>query len=293
MATNQHEIYEKARKRTVQKKGFYIHIVLFILGASIIYSLTLINGFDIDHNAVNFYIAITVWFLLLLLHFVKVFITSKFFDQDWERKATEKLIQKHNKKVLLLEKKLQKSGVLPAPTVTKMKGLFTAFKKKREIILIAALGSNNELGKDNDLIWHLPADLKRFKKLTSGHHIIMGRKTFESIGKPLPNRTTIIITRDKNYKHEGCLIANSLEGAILLSKKDESPFIIGGAQIYNQALKIATKLEITYVHHTFEADVFFPKIDVTIWNEIKREFYKADEKHNYDFSFVSYTKKTT
>lgn len=292
MATHQHEIYEKARKRTSQKKSFYIHVVLFIIGASIIYSLTLINGFNIDHNAINFYIAITIWFLLLLLHFIKVFITSKFFDQDWERNATEKLIQKHDKKIVLLEKKLQKTGVLPTPTVKK-KSLFAAFKKEQEIILIAALGSNNELGKDNDLIWHLPADLKRFKKLTSGHHIIMGRKTFESIGKPLPNRTTVIITRDKNYKQDGCLTANSLDEAIKLSKKDESPFIIGGAQIYNQALKIATKLEITYVHHSFEADVFFPKIDVTIWNETEREFHNADEKNKYDFSFVSYSRKMT
>ena len=159
------------------------------------------------------------------------------------------------------------------------------------ITIIAAIANNNALGKDNQLIWHLSADLKRFKKLTTGHHIIMGRKTFESIGKPLPNRTSVIITRNKNYKQEGCIVVNSLKEALKIAKNDDSPFIIGGAQIYEQAIKIANKLNITFVHHDFEADVFFPKIDLTIWKETTREKFKPDDKNKYSYSFVSFLKK--
>lgn len=126
------------------------------------------------------------------------------------------------------------------------------------ITLIAAISTNNALGKDNDLIWRLPADLKRFKKVTSGHPILMGRNTFESIGKPLPNRTSIIITRNNQYKKEGCLIANSLEEAIAITEGKDA-FIIGGAQVYKQALEnnLIDQLDITRVHQEFEADVFF------------------------------------
>ncbi|OSY86989.1 diacylglycerol kinase [Tenacibaculum holothuriorum] len=158
------------------------------------------------------------------------------------------------------------------------------------ITIIAAIANNNALGKDNDLIWHLPADLKRFKKVTSGHHILMGRNTFESIGKPLPNRTSVIITRNNDYFVDGCLIANSIEDAIELVKEDDHIFLIGGAQIYKQAIekKLVDKLDITYVHHDFEADVFFPEIDLTQWKEVSREDFKADEKNKYNYSFVSY-----
>ena len=162
--------------------------------------------------------------------------------------------------------------------------------KNHTITIIAAIAKNNALGKNNDLIWHLPADLKRFKKTTTGHHIIMGRNTYESIGKPLPNRTTVIITRNSDYKAEGCIIVDSLEKALEVSKNDATPFIIGGAQIYKQAISIADKLDITEVHHTFDADVFFPEIDKNIWKESSRELFKADEKNKFDYSFVSYSK---
>ncbi|SNR67190.1 dihydrofolate reductase [Lutibacter agarilyticus] len=159
------------------------------------------------------------------------------------------------------------------------------------ITIIAAVAENRALGKDNQLIWHLPADLKRFKQVTLGHHIIMGRKTFESLGKPLPNRTTIIITRNKNYKQEGCIVVNSLSEAIEASKTDENPYILGGAEIYKQAFEIADKLDLTFVHHTFEADAFFPEINSTIWKETERTCFKSDEKNKYDYSFVSYLRK--
>jgi dihydrofolate reductase len=162
------------------------------------------------------------------------------------------------------------------------------------ITIIAAISTNNALGKDNDLIWYLPADLKRFKKTTTGHHILMGRNTFESIGKPLPNRTTIIITRNESYFKDGCLIASSFEEAIELAKEDEQIFIIGGAQVYKYAIEnnIVDTLDITLVHHKFEADVFFPEIDLKIWEEVSREDFKADEKNKFDYSFLRFQKKT-
>ena len=169
------------------------------------------------------------------------------------------------------------------------------FKTRDSMItIIAAIAKNNALGKDNDLIWHLPADLKRFKKITSGHHILMGRNTFESIGKPLPNRTTIIITRNKNYFKDGCLIAHSIEDALDLVEDDENIFILGGAQIYKETIAkgLVDQLDITQVHQEFEADAFFPEIDLNIWEEVKREDYKADEKNKYDYSFISFRKKT-
>jgi|TARA_B110000305_G_C19452899_1_gene649090 dihydrofolate reductase len=159
------------------------------------------------------------------------------------------------------------------------------------ITIIAAIANKNALGKDNDLIWDLPADLKRFKKTTSGHHIIMGRNTFESIGKPLPNRTTVIITRNKYYKAQGCIVVHSLEEALKIAMTDNSPFIIGGAQIYEQALSIADRLDITEVHHSFEADAFFPNIDLTNWKEDTRINFEADKKNKYNYSFVSYSRK--
>jgi dihydrofolate reductase len=160
------------------------------------------------------------------------------------------------------------------------------------ITVIAAIAKNNALGKDNDLIWYLPADLKRFKKVTTGHYILMGRNTFESIGKPLPNRTTIIITRNKNYSKEGCLIAGSIEEAIELAKEEAQLFIIGGAQIYKEimAKDLADQLDITLVHSEFDADVYFPEIDTSVWKEAVREDFKADEKNDYDYSFISYQK---
>src|SRR5210317_828975 len=110
------------------------------------------------------------------------------------------------------------------------------------LTIIAAIATNKALGKNNDLIWHLPADLKRFKKVTLGHHVIMGRKTFESLGKPLPNRTTIIISRNPDYLAEGCIVVNSLPKAIKAASEDENPYILGGAEIYRQAMEYAAFL---------------------------------------------------
>jgi dihydrofolate reductase len=159
------------------------------------------------------------------------------------------------------------------------------------ITLIAAAAENNALGKDNQLVWHLPEDFKRFKQLTSGHYIIMGRKTFESFPKPLPNRTHIIITRQKNYKVEGCLIANSIENAMAMAPKNEEIFIIGGAEIYKQSIDFANKIELTRVHSNFEADAYFPEINLNDWTLSFEEQHCKDEKHNFDFTFLTYLKK--
>jgi dihydrofolate reductase len=155
-------------------------------------------------------------------------------------------------------------------------------------ILIAATSQNNALGKDNKIIWHLPDDFKRFKELTSGHHIIMGRKTFESFPKPLPNRTHVVITRQKNYNPEGCIVVNSVEEAFEICPKNEAVFLIGGAEIYKLGLPFTDKIELTYIKETFEADAFFPEIDFSEWKLTNEEFHPKDEKHAHDFSFQTF-----
>lgn len=159
------------------------------------------------------------------------------------------------------------------------------------LTLIAAAGENNELGKNNDLVWHLPDDFKRFKKLTSGHHIIMGRKTFDSFPQPLPNRTHVVITRQENYKKPGIIVVHSLERAIELTKDDPQPFVIGGGEIYKMAIDIADKIELTRVHGEFEADTFFPEIDESQWELVSEEYHEKDEKHQYAFTYLTYERK--
>ncbi len=159
------------------------------------------------------------------------------------------------------------------------------------IILIAAIGQNNELGKNNTLVWHLPNDFKRFKALTTGHYIIMGRKTFESFPKPLPNRTHVIISRNKTYKPEGCIVVGSIQEALQVVPKQEDAFIIGGGEIYKLSLPFADKLEITRVFGSFDADTFFPEIKLDQWKLILEEHKSKDETHNYDFSYQTYIRK--
>jgi dihydrofolate reductase len=157
--------------------------------------------------------------------------------------------------------------------------------------MIAAVAENNALGKNNELVWHLPNDFKRFKELTTGHHIIMGRKTFESFPKPLPNRTHIVITRQENYNPEGCIVVNSIEKAIAICPENEDSYIIGGGEIYNLGLQYADIIEVTKVHHTFEADAFFPKINESDWLLVESEENFKDEKHLYDYTYETYIRK--
>lgn len=160
----------------------------------------------------------------------------------------------------------------------------------QRISLIAAVARNGVIGRDNDLPWRLSTDLQYFKKITSGHAIILGRKNYESIGRPLPNRTNIIITRDKDYTEQGCLVAHSLEQAIALAGNDNEIFIIGGAQIYALAMDSISRMYITEVKVDVEGDVIFPDYDNSQWREISRESHHADEKNEYDFDFVIYEK---
>lgn len=158
--------------------------------------------------------------------------------------------------------------------------------------MIAAAAENNALGKDNELVWHLPNDFKRFKSLTTGHHIIMGRKTFESFPKPLPNRTHIVISRQSGYKPEGCIVVNSLNEALAICPKDEDSYIIGGGEIYKLALPYADRIELTRVHHQFDADAFFPEIKEAEWKLSESEFHTKDEKHLFDYTYETYCNKT-
>lgn len=151
------------------------------------------------------------------------------------------------------------------------------------------MGLNREIGVENQLPWHLPKDLKHFKEITSGHPIIMGRKTYESIGKPLPNRTNIVISRKKDWFEEGILIVGSIKEAIKFGQKiDEDIFIIGGGNIFEQTMDIADKLEVTEIKTNIEADTFFPKIDPKIWTKTDEVCHEKDEKNNFDFCFQTF-----
>jgi dihydrofolate reductase len=159
------------------------------------------------------------------------------------------------------------------------------------VIMIAAVAENNALGKNNDLLWHLPNDFKRFKEITSGHHIIMGRKTFESFPKPLPNRTHVIITRQNDFEYEGCVVVQNIEKALSVCPINENLYIIGGGEIYQQSISFADQLDITRVHHSFDADVYFPEIDPEIWELTSETFHQKDERHLFDYTFQTFVRK--
>ncbi len=161
-----------------------------------------------------------------------------------------------------------------------------------KLISIAAVGKNSELGKDNDLLWHLPDDFKRFKKITTGHHIIMGRKTFESFPKPLPYRTHIVITRQSDYPDKNCIVVKNIDEALKAVRTEDVAYVIGGGEIYKQFMPFVDEIELTEVDAEFEADTFFPKIDAKIWEKSNEEFHPKDNKHKYAFTFVTYRRKT-
>lgn len=161
------------------------------------------------------------------------------------------------------------------------------------IKILVACDENRVIGKDNQLIWHLPADLKRFKSLTTGHVILMGRKTYESIGKPLPNRTTIVITRQADFQAEGTITAHSVDEAILKAKSlsREDIFIVGGAEIYTLSLALADQILLTQLHDIFEGDAYFPEVSAETWEIVARERGLTDEKNPFQYSFITYQKK--
>lgn len=161
-----------------------------------------------------------------------------------------------------------------------------------EVILIAAAGEHNELGREGELPWHLPDDFRRFKQLTSGHPILMGRKTFETFPKPLPDRLHIIITRDRGYQveHPACQVVHSLEEALSAVAGHERVYVIGGGEIYRQALPFATHIELTRVHGHFKADTYFPEFDPACWEMVASEEHPADARHTCAFTFQTFHK---
>ncbi len=160
-----------------------------------------------------------------------------------------------------------------------------------QINVIVATGKNLAIGKDGQMPWHLPADLKYFKKTTLGHPVIMGRKTYESIGRPLPGRLNIVVSRNHEYQAKGCQTVSSLPEAFALAKteNEQACFMIGGGQLYQEIIPLADRLFITEIQENFEADTFFPAVGAE-WKEVERTVHQADEKNPYDYHFVVYEK---
>lgn len=158
--------------------------------------------------------------------------------------------------------------------------------------IIVAIAENNAIGKDNRLLWHIPEDLKRFKKLTTGHYLIMGKKTFESLPvRPLPDRTSIVLSDIPGDKIEGCIMAYSLEEAIEKCPDNETCFIIGGGMVYRQFLPIASQLYITRVHKVFEADTFFPEVNLDDWELVETEEHGPEGNNDFSYTYTIYKRK--
>ncbi len=289
---DQLELIQNAQHRVKQKKRLYIHFVVFLIGSILLILANVVFGIGKDNKFLDidwFVFVIFIWLFFLLYHVFNVYITHKFMGKDWEQKQLDKLITQQQKRIEQLQQRVKKEYPIPTEKIVDSE---KKTKNASEITIIVAAGENDAIGKDNKLIWHLSDDLKRFKSLTNGHHIIMGRKTFESFPKLLPNRTHVIITRQTHYKvPEGVIVVNSLKEAINVTQSDTQPFIIGGGEIYKQAMTLADKIELTRVHENFEADTFFPKIDMSIWKETSNTFHDKDDKHDYAFSFLTYLKK--
>ena len=280
------ELLEYAQKRIRQKKFLYYHFVLFLFVSAIVLSLDYVFNIASDVNLLEYswsFWVVFSWFFLFIFHVFNVYVTGRFINKSWIKNQKNKLI-----KIQKLEIKNIKAKI---DVETKIKAETDFFNKKTQLItIIVAASENNVIGNNNKLIWHLSDDLKRFKNLTKGHHVIMGRKTFESMPRALPNRTNVIITRKENYIAENAIVTNSLESALNIASDDAQPFIIGGGEIYNIALNISDRIELTRVHHNFEGDTTFPEIDKEKWIESNRVEKKKDETHSYNFTFITYNK---
>lgn len=156
------------------------------------------------------------------------------------------------------------------------------------ISFLFAMGENRVIGKDNDLPWHLPADLAYFKKVTLGHPIIMGRKTYESIGRPLPGRKNIVVTRNEHFAAEGCTVVHSVEEALSSLPKNEEIFVIGGTNLFEAFYGHADRMYVTFIHESFEGDTYFREIKDTEWRLVSTEENKKDQKNKYDYDFLVY-----
>jgi dihydrofolate reductase len=285
--TEQREQFEYALARIKQKKNLMRHFIVFLVGSILLVIINPILGYGDDFFIKSWFVwAILIWGFIFLIHLFNVFIMDNFMDKEWEHKQLSKLKTKQEKRILELQNQIEKEN--PIPNAKKNQTLMSKSSEDKVITMIAAAGANNELGLNNELVWHLPDDFKRFKQLTTGHHIIMGRKTFESFPKPLPNRTHVVITRNKDYKKEGAVVAHSMEEAISIAAGDKQPFIIGGGEIYKIGIEFAHKIELTRVHGAFKADTFFPEIPRSKWKLASEEHHKKDERHEVAYSYETF-----
>ena len=269
----QHELLEHAQQRITQKKKLYHHFVLLLVGGVFLFLTNKVFNYGEPYD---WYLWVLIfWGFLFLVHAYDVFITQRFMGKKWERAQREKLVQKQKDRLNQLESEQAASSQV-------------ASTGKR--VMIAAAGQQNELGKDNQLMWHLPDDFKRFRQLTTGHPIIMGRKTFESFPKPLPNRKHIIISRNTSYsvEHPDCVVVHSLRAALDRIPSTEMAFIIGGGEIYRQAMPFCDRIELTRVAGSFEADTYFPTIDMHHWELVSVSEHPVDDRHPYAFRYETY-----
>jgi dihydrofolate reductase len=280
-------LVEHAQQRIAQKKRFNNHLLATLFLVFFAFVLNFAFEYKADFTPFNTHWSFALAALLgvfLLIHFIKVYVFYTFMGKAWETQQMEFLLEKQATMVEKIKRSMDKEAALKASAEWERE------KQQKNITMIAAVAENNALGMDNKLIWHLSDDLKRFKNLTKGHHVIMGRKTFESMPKALPNRTNVVITRKAEYAAENAHVVNTLEAALALAQEDDRPFIIGGGEIYRQAMAFANCIELTRVHDDFEADTFFPEIDTAVWREVWRENHDKDEKHAHAFSFIRYEK---
>ena len=284
------DLVDYARARIRQKKRLYFHFVSFLFTSLIMVILNIGLGYGAQIKPFDFpwvLSAALLWAVFLLLHVFQVYVTRRFMNPAWEKEQIKTLVGLQESRIEKIKRKLDKEASLQANAEWHKE---ENEKPKQRITIIAAAASNNALGKDNKLIWHLSKDLQHFNTLTNGHTVIMGRKTFESMPTALPNRTNIVITRQSDFQAENITVASSLSKALNIALYDPRPFIIGGGEIYKEAMSIADEIELTRVHADFDADTFFPEISSHQWKEVWREDHPADEKHPHAFTFLRYQK---
>ncbi len=279
------ELLENAQNRVRQKRNVYRHFIFFLFISGFILFVDLV--LSVGENLIFFDYSWSIWIVLiwsfiLLYHLFDVFVSKRIISKKWVSAQKSHLIKVQQEKIRSLKKDIEKESKIYADS--------NSNNLNQMITIIVAASENDVIGNNNKLIWHLSKDLIRFKNLTKGHHVIMGRKTFESMPKALPNRTNVVITRNKNYTAENIIVVDSLENALKVCKDDPQPFIIGGGEIYRIGLTYAKRIELTRVYHNFEGDTTFPQIDKNLWKEVKNIKMFNIENHNYNFSFITYDK---
>ena len=258
------ELLENAQNRVRQKRNVYRHFIFFLFISGFILFVDL--ALSVGENLIFFDYSWSIWIVLiwsfiLLYHLFDVFVSKRIISKKWVSAQKSHLIKVQQEKIRSLKKDIEKESKIYADS--------NSNNLNQMITIIVAASENDVIGNNNKLIWHLSKDLIRFKNLTKGHHVIMGRKTFESMPKALPNRTNVVITRNKNYTAENITVVDSLENALKVCKDDPQPFIIGGGEIYRIGLTYAKRIELTRVYHNFEGDTTFPQIDKDLWKEVK------------------------